>query len=399
MYVTAQPKSSWHRSISVLLLLVLLADLLVGCSGPAANAAPANESLPNESFATVIEPDPNGAVSGNTVSGNTVSSNAVTAQAFAAAQAPTSAPSMPTPTPIVLGSGQRMPAAAPAQGAAAFDDPQPLLKTTNILLLGSDRRPNTPNWRTDVIMIVAVDRANQRVGVISLPRDLYVDTIPGKRGNKINVIDYLGEQDEPDGGGPKLLGQVIEAKIGVPIHHYVRVDFEAIKKLVDAMGGVEIEIDCPLYDNYGYDQGGLPLYLNVGTHRLNGGQALSYVRSRRIGGDLERERRQQRFIWAVRTQIQNENLLPRVPAIYQALQGSVQTDLNLIDAVKLVRLAMDLEKSDVHGFVVNDPSMIKAGYAGAMWVWYANWAEIAKAAQRVFERPALFNAEAEVRCP
>jgi len=376
MHDIAQPKPSWRRSISILLLLVLLADLLVGCGGPAASAAPAGEA-------------PVDAVQ--------------TSAAAIIAQTPTTSPATPIPTPVVLGSGQNatqpLVAQSAAQGALALDDPQPLLKTTNILLLGSDRRPNTPNWRTDVIMIVAVDRANQRVGVISLPRDLYIDAIPGRRGNKINVIDYLGEQDEPNGGGPKLLGQVIEDKIGVPIHHFVRVDFEAVKKLVDAMGGVEIEVDCPLYDNYGYDQGGLPLYLNVGVHRLNGGQALSYVRSRRIGGDLERERRQQRFIWAVRTQIQNENLLPRVPAIYQALQGSVQTDLNLIDAVKLVRLAMDLEKSDVHGFVVNDPSMIKAGYAGAMWVWYADWAKIAEAAQRVFERPALFNEEAEVRCP
>ena len=65
----------------------------------------------------------------------------------------------------------------------------------------------------------------------------------GARGNKVNVIDYLGEQDAPNGGGPKLLGQVIEAKIGVPIHHYVRVDFESVKRLVDAMGGVEVDVD------------------------------------------------------------------------------------------------------------------------------------------------------------
>ena len=111
--------------------------------------------------------------------------------------------------------------------------------------------------------------------------------------------------------------------------------------------------------------------------------------------------KRQRFIWAVRTQIQNENLLPRIPAIYQAMQGSVQTDLNLIDAVKLVRMAMNLEKDHVHGFVVNDPSMIKAGYAGQMWVWYANWPEIAKAAQDVFNRPALFNEteDGQVQCP
>lgn len=363
----AQPHGSWQRFVSAFTLLTLLATLLAGCGGPTASAAPA--------AAPAAQP---------------IQRKAQAAAPAPVVAAPTKAPAA-TPTPTAT------PAASEA--AISLDDPQPLLKTTNILLLGSDRRPNTPNWRTDVIMIVAVDRPNNRVGVISLPRDLYIDQIPNHRGNKVNVIDYLGEQDESNGGGPKLLGQVLEAKIGVPIHHYVRVDFEAVKRLVDAMGGVEVDVDCALYDPYGYDEGGDPLALDVGIHRLTGGEALSYVRSRRIGGDLERERRQQRFIWAVRTQIQNENLLPRIPAIYQAMQGSVQTDLNLIDAVKLVRMAMDLDKSDVHGFVVNDPNMITAGYAGQMWVWYANWSEIAAAAQQVFDKPALFNESEEVKCP
>lgn len=368
----AQPHLAWQRTIAILLLLALLSGTLSACSGPTASAAPAE----------------NAAETSAQVSAQSVTQPLAAAPAQRAASTATPMPPTSTPAPAV-------------EVAMAAPDDKPLLGTTNILLLGSDRRPEMPNWRTDVMMIVAVDRANNRVGVISLPRDLYIDVIPNHRGNKMNVIDYLGEQDEPNGGGPKLLGQVIEDKIGVPIHHYVRVDFESVKKLVDAMGGVEIDVDCALYDPYGYDEGGSPLALEVGVHRLDGGEALSYVRSRRIGGDLERERRQQRFIWAVRTQILNENLLPRIPAIYQAMQGSVQTDLNLIDAVKLVRMAMNLEKDHVHGFVVNDPSMIKAGYAGQMWVWYANWPEIARAAQDVFNRPALFNEseDGQVQCP
>jgi polyisoprenyl-teichoic acid--peptidoglycan teichoic acid transferase len=169
--------------------------------------------------------------------------------------------------------------------------------------------------------------------------------------------------------------------------------------LVDAMGGVELEVDCPLYDPQGYDQGGLPLALDKGVHRLNGGEALSYVRSRLVGGDLERERRQQRFAWAVRSQIQSENLLPRVPAMYQALNDHVQTDLGLRDAIKLVRFAMGLEAEKVHGFVVNDPSMIKEGYAGQMWVWYPNWAKIAEAARGLFSTPSLLDNDTEARCP
>ena len=324
--------------------------------------------------------------------GYLLSSLAIVAMLLTTAGGAIAAPLAPAPA-------QQTTAAQPAPKTAAANKVS-LDRTTNILLLGSDRRPNTPNWRTDVMMIIAIDEATKQVGVISLPRDIYVDEIPDHRGNKINVIDYLGEQDEPDGGGPKLLGQIIEDKIGVPIDHYIRFDFEAFKRLVDAMGGVEIEIDCPLYDPYGYDQGGLPLALDKGVHRLNGGEALSYVRSRLVGGDLERERRQQRFAWAVRSQILNENLLTRVPAIYQALNDNVQTDLGLRDAIKLVRFALDLDADNVHGFVVNDPSMIKEGYAGQMWVWYPNWDKIAEAAANLFDTPPLLDTNTQdEKCP
>ncbi|MFN8468853.1 MAG: LCP family protein [Caldilineaceae bacterium] len=145
-----------------------------------------------------------------------------------------------------------------------------------------------------------------------MPRDR-VDEIPNHRGTKINVIDYLGEQDEPNGGGPKLLSQIIQKKINVPIDHYIRFDFEAFKKLVDAMGGVEIQVDCPLYDPCVTTRA---VYRWRLTRACTGSTAVrlsGYVRSRLIGGDPERERRQQRFAWAVRSQIQNENLFPACP--------------------------------------------------------------------------------------
>lgn len=364
---TPTPMRSPLSVVLTLLVIVLLTLPRAGCGGAAA--------------AATLETPPEAA-------------------AVAVPRAPQVDPAAPVALATATAIAVPQASAAPEAAAAAVAKPNISSTTRNILLLGSDRRPNTPNWRTDVMMIIAIDEATRQVGVLSLPRDLYVDVIPGRRGNKINVIDYVGEQDEPNGGGPKLLASVMQDKLGVPIHHYIRFDFEAFKKLVDAMGGVEIEIDCPIYDPYGYDQGGLPLALEQGVHRLNGGQALSYVRSRRFGGDLERERRQQRFAWAVRTQILNENLLPRVPAIYAAINDSVQTDIGLMNAIGLVRFALDLESENVHGLVANDPSMIKAGYAGQMWVWYPNWQKIAEAAQTIFDTPPLFETNTqEEQCP
>lgn len=299
----------------------------------------------------------------------------------------------PAPTPAATAARSAAPAAA---GSVS------LAETTNIVLLGSDRRPDMPNWRTDVLMVLSIDNANNRVGVISLPRDIYIDNIPGHNPNKINVVDYLGEQDEPNGGGPKLLSAILEEKMGVPIHHYVRFNFETLKDLVDAMGGIEVNVDCPLYDPNRYDEGGLPLALDAGVHRLNGGQALTYVRSRYVGGDLDRTRRQQRFAWAVRDQIQNEDLLPRIPAMYTAIADSVQTDMSLMEGVALVRFALKLDSENVHGLVVNDPTMIREGYAGSMWVWFPNWDVISAAAQTIFDTPPLLEAnlkDGKPQCP
>jgi hypothetical protein len=78
----------------------------------------------------------------------------------------------------------------------------------------------------------------------------------------------------------------------------------------------------------------------------------------------------------------------------------VQTDLGLRDAIKLVRFALDLDADNVHGFVVNDPSMIKEGYAGNMWVWYPNWDNIAAAAQSLFDTPPLLDTNTQdEKCP
>jgi LCP family protein required for cell wall assembly len=236
-------------------------------------------------------------------------------------------------------------------------------------------------------MIVAMNLETGEAGVVSVPRDVYIDLIPDHQPNRINVIDYLGEQDEPDGGGPKLLSQIIEEKMGIPIHHYLRFDFEGFKKVVDALGGLEITLDCPVSDYLPEED--IAIRLQPGTHRLNGKEALAYVRTRRQGGDLERSRRQQRVVWAVRDQIRRENLVSRVPALYAALHDSVQTDISLVSAIRYVRFALALDEEDVHGIVLSPPDMLREGWRGGMFVFVANWDLISEQIQTIFDRPSF----------
>lgn len=273
---------------------------------------------------------------------------------------------------------------------------RPLDSTTNILVLGADKDPDWPNWRTDVIMIVALDFENSRAGVISIPRDVYIDAIPDHNANKVNVIDYLGEKDKPDGGGPELLGSIIEEKMGIRIDHFVRFDFGSFMSVVDTLGGVEVEVDCA-WSGYLRDYGGW-LNLEPGVHRLDANEAFIYVRSRAVGGDLDRARRQQRFIWAVRNQMLEENLLPKLPALYSTFSKSVQTDVGLVSALRLARFALDLDRDEIHGFVLGAP-LLQSGWAGGMSVFYADWEAIAEEAQTIFDRPPFIDESTPEDCP
>lgn len=273
----------------------------------------------------------------------------------------------------------------------------PLSQTRNVLVLGSDRRPNEPNWRTDVIMIVAMNMESGQAGVISVPRDVYIDSVPNHYANRINVFDYLGEQDEPGGGGPKLVAQIIEDKMGIPIHHYLRFDFDGFKEVVDALGGLEITLDCPVSDFL--PQEDIAIRLSAGTHRLDGREALSLVRTRRQGGDLERSRRQQRVVWAVREQIRRENLITRVPALYAALHDTIQTDIGLVAAIRYVRFALTLDEEDVHGIVLSPPDMLQEGWRSGMFVFLANWDRISEQVQTIFDRPPLVETSTVVSEP
>ncbi len=311
----------------------------------------------------------------------------------AVAQAESTATTEGTTQPIPA------PTAAPSETVTAITpDERPMLeRTLNILVLGSDRRPDTPNWRTDVMMIVALDLDGGQAGVISIPRDLYIDAIPNHQPNRVNVIDYLGERDAPDGGGPALIKQIISDRMAIRIDHFLRFDFSSFQEVVDALGGVTVDVDCPYYDYFSIED--VILNIQPGLVTLSGPEALVYVRSRRLGGDLDRARRQQRFVWAVRNQVLNDNLLPRVPALYQALDDSIQSDIGIINAIRIVRFALNLDETDIHGFVLAPPTMLTSGWRSGMSVFIPDWSAIQATAQDLFTLPPFLETNTPTYCP
>jgi LCP family protein required for cell wall assembly len=202
---------------------------------------------------------------------------------------------------------------------------------TNIVLLGSDKRPGSAAWRTDSIIIVSVDSTNNVVRLLSIPRDLWV-YIPGHGYNRINTADLWGELSRK-GGGAERVKQTIHHNLGIPIHYYVRVDFEGFVKIIDTVGGIDVDVDCPLPD----------LKLTSGMHHMDGKMALKYSRSRYSTNDFDRGRRQRKVLMALWDQALTLNIIPRLPELWWMMANSFQTDLSLDQVINLAYVGAQLE--------------------------------------------------------
>jgi LCP family protein required for cell wall assembly len=221
-------------------------------------------------------------------------------------------------------------------------------KFLNIALLGSDREGPSTTWRTDTIIIVSVDTESDFVGLLSIPRDLWVN-IPGHGPDRINTADLWGEVDH-EGGGPETVKQTIYQNLGIPIHYYVRVDFKGFTKIIDAVGGLDIDVECPLPD----------IELTTGLHHMDGELALKYARSRMSTSDFDRSRRQRKLLMALWEQGLSVSLIPRLPSLSKAMADTIQTDIPFDQVVALAYKGLQLK-----------PGLI---FAGAIGPWQVeNW--------------------------
>ena len=191
----------------------------------------------------------------------------------------------------------------------------------NILVLGVDSRGEEQS-RTDTMMMVTHDRENNEVKITSFMRDIYAD-IPGYQSYKLNTAYYLG--------GVDLLASTLRGMFGVEIHNYALVDFQSFETLVDiaAPNGVEIDVEKEMSEKIGVS-------LSPGVQELNGQELLGYARFRSDNeGDFGRVRRQQQVIAALKDELISVSSIPKFPKLAGAAQSYVQTDMPLVDQIKL----------------------------------------------------------------
>jgi LCP family protein required for cell wall assembly len=265
---------------------------------------------------------------------------------FAASAALLSLP-IPTPTPATesgwLGLSTLLPKPVAVPPTAI-----------SIILLGTDWRPSYGDWRTDTMILVSVDVEDKSVSMVSIPRDLYV-TIPGYGKTRLNMADTIGEAEHYPGGGPALLRATLQENLGLTFDHYVRVDFDGFKQIVDALGGIDVDVACPteLWVPNMKSAGDYLLFraIPAGMQHMDGNLALFYSRCRAHTPAFDRDRRQREVLLAIRSRVLElgvSGLLPRLFALLDAMPSHIQTDLDLGEIVALAQLAPQIPSQNVN---------------------------------------------------
>jgi len=223
----------------------------------------------------------------------------------------------------------------------------------NILVLGSDNRGNETNGRSDTMMVVHVDRAQNFVSILSIPRDLYVD-VPGHGMQKINAAYAYG--------GAALAITTVQDLTGIDLNQYLEVDFSAFEDITNALGGVYVDVD---HRYYNADPTWELIKLSPGYQLLGGHDALEYVRYRHDGNlDFGRMARQQRFLQDLRQQAMSwNNLMFRLPGLVGALFRNVTTTLSANDVLKLAYWGVKLDPGRIKQVVMTGSTPTIAGQA------------------------------------
>ncbi|MDX9991936.1 MAG: LCP family protein [Anaerolineales bacterium] len=254
------------------------------------------------------------------------------------------APDLPTPGPV----------SPPVDLPPAWDGASRI----NMILLGVDTRRDVDDGppRADTVLVITIDPQSKTAGMISIPRDMWVN-VPGFGYGRINTAYALGEGSKLPGGGPMMTARTVEQFLGIPIHYYGQVDFMTFVHLVDNLGGIDVEVRQKVTIDPlgpGEDNRVIP----QGLKRMDGMIALAYARARKTeGGDVDRAKRQQAVILAMRNKALDPAnfpaLLARAPQIYQDLQSGINTNMSFDDAIRLAVLLQQINPDEIKRGVID----------------------------------------------
>ncbi|HOA18464.1 MAG TPA: LCP family protein [bacterium] len=248
---------------------------------------------------------------------------------------------------------------------------------TNILLLGSDKRNKgaVTSVLTDTILVASIGKVDNDVVLISIPRDLWVQS-PNGYHEKINAIYTLAENYD-EGAGPKELRETIEDVLGIPIHYHALITFDLFEEAVNILGGITVEVEnsftdyfypiegkenAPEYERYE------TIHFSSGVQNMDGNTALKFVRSRKgdnnEGTDFARSKRQQKVIAAIKEKafsMQTILSIDKIKNLYDAYSGNVDTDIDFSTIQTFYLLSKQIDLNKVISIVLDDRSEANEG--------------------------------------
>lgn len=258
-----------------------------------------------------------------------------------------------------------------------------------ILLLGDDQRPDDPSPpRTDTMIVLTVEPESGNVGMVSVPRDMFV-SIPGfDYSAKITTAYPIGESSKYPGGGGALAKKTVSELVGYPIDYYVKVNFDGFVKIVDLIGGIDVVVPKTIHDEEypTIDYGIETFHIEAGPQHLDGETALKYARTRHADDDFQRAKRQQQVLLAVKDKlVENKlNTTLHLLDLVRLMGDTVEHDIPAMELPGLVSLASKMQIGDINQLVLDTRYAQIVTHDTLGWILVPNRAKIRPAMDAFF---------------
>ena len=230
-------------------------------------------------------------------------------------------------------------------GDKAVADPDVIVSphTKEIMVMGVDPRTDDTG-RSDTLFLVSLDEEAKRASILSIPRDTRVEMEQGVYEKINHAYAY---------GGHEYAQKVLERLLAMKIDGYVIVNIHAFEQMIDAVGGVDIDVEKRMYYEDPWDEdGGLVIDLQPGEQHLDGKHAMEYVRFRDEAGDIGRIARQQKFLNALLTRVTSAEVVPRLPQMVREIGSIIETDMELGDMANFAALLPDIRANGVESVML-----------------------------------------------
>ena len=275
----------------------------------------------------------------------------------------------------------------------------------NVLLIGigGASHPKGGSLADSIIVTNIKTNGAKAVTMMNLPRDLLVDMPKPLSGQqKINAVHSYGEQQkEKTGGGPESLKTVIETITDQTVNYWIRIDFDGFKKLVDAVGGITVDVPKDISD-YNYPADNLidydPFIIKAGTQHMNGKTVLKYARSRYSTSDFDRSNRQQQIIQAIKDEFEKKGYIYRPDKILEViniLSQHLKTDLSAQEIKQMYDLVKDIPNEKINSVVLDNSATgpfqtySNGGYYLIPKAGAKDWFEVKQIAKNIFSYGAI----------